>query len=75
MRRMGMNRDPKRDSYDLLSNSCLHFMKYVAEAGGALMPTVIAPQPAGYIVQVRLQHRDLNYDTSAGLVVDDTPLD
>lgn len=59
--RQGQNNDPGRIPYSLLTNSCLHFMKATAEAGGALMPPVIAPQPAGYIVAVRLLHPDLDF--------------
>ena len=62
--RMKKNSDPHRAPYELLSNSCLHFMKEVAEAGGARMPAVMAPQPAGYIVQVRLQENDLDFERS-----------
>ncbi|MDD5034876.1 MAG: hypothetical protein PHE55_08975 [Methylococcaceae bacterium] len=72
--RMKQNTNPKRAPYELLSNSCLHFMKGVAEAGGASMPAVIAPQPAGYIVQVRLQQNDLDFDNSGSFTVDDVEL-
>ncbi|HEX6706562.1 MAG TPA: hypothetical protein VF169_17520 [Albitalea sp.] len=72
--RMKQNADPKRVPYDLLTNSCLHFMKAVAEAGGASMPFIIAPQPAGYIVQVRLQKRELDYEPTGTIVIEATPL-
>jgi hypothetical protein len=67
--RMKKNSDPHRAPYELLSNSCLHFMKEVAEAGGSRMPAVIAPQPAGYIVQVRLQEKDLDFERSGQFTV------
>lgn len=73
--RMQQNSNPKRAPYELLSNSCLHFMKLTAEAGGASMPYVIAPQPSGYIVQVQLQHKDLNFDPSGTLTVQDIELE
>jgi hypothetical protein len=72
--RFKKNTDPKRAPYELLSNSCLHFMKEVAEAGGARMPSVIAPQPAGYIVQVQLQHNELDFDHSGQVTVEDVQL-
>jgi len=34
-RRLGENTNPRRTPYDLFSNSCLHFAKAVADAGGA----------------------------------------
>jgi len=71
---MKNNIDPNRPPYELLSNSCLHFMKGVAEAGGVSMPAVIAPQPAGYIVQVRLQRNDLDFENSGSFTVENVQL-
>jgi hypothetical protein len=59
--RQGQNNNAGRTPYSLWTNSCLHFMKATAEAGGASMPPVVAPQPAGYIVEVRLLHPDLDF--------------
>jgi hypothetical protein len=73
--RMNKNRDPKRAPYELLSNSCLHFMKEVAEAGGVRMPPVIAPQPAGYIIQVRLMGNDLDFESSGHVTIEDVQFD
>jgi hypothetical protein len=56
------NNDPTRAPYDLLDNSCLHFMKQVAEAGGATLPITVAPHPAGYMFQVQLQESTVNYE-------------
>lgn len=61
-RRMSQNGNPHRAPYELFSNSCLHFMKQTAEAGGAYMPVVIAPQPAGYIIEVRFHRNELDLD-------------
>ena len=72
--RMKSNNDPKRSPYELLNNSCLHFMKSVAEAGGASMPLVIAPHPTGYIIQVRLQKNELDFDRSGIMTVEDITL-
>ena len=69
-----MGRTCVRAPYELLSNSCLHFMKEVADAGGADLPTVIAPQPAGYIVQVRMVKNELNYDPKGELSIEGAEL-
>jgi len=62
--------DPKRADYALFSNSCLHFMKDVADAGGAGLPGVIAPNPAGYIKQVRFSFPDLDYNGPGTLKIE-----
>lgn len=59
--RLAANQNAARASYGLLNNSCLHFMKEVAEAGGAAMPTVLDPRPVAYIGRVRSQHADLDF--------------
>lgn len=59
--RLAANTDPKREPYALTSNSCLHFMKGTAEAGGAAMPWVIDPRPAGYMDRVRAAFPPLDY--------------
>jgi hypothetical protein len=69
------NRNARRTPYSLWANSCLHFMKATAEAGGASMPPVVAPQPAGYIVEVRLLHPDLDYRFSQSLSIEGVPLE
>jgi hypothetical protein len=74
-KRIALNRDPKRPPYELLSNSCLHFMKSVSEAGGARMPPVVAPHPVGYIFQVQMQEADLELDASRRLTVQDISLE
>jgi len=73
--RMDQNRDAKRESYDLFTHSCLHFMKSTAEAGGARMPGVLAPHPVGYIFQVQVQENDLELTTTGTLMVEATELE
>jgi len=73
--REAKNTDPKRAPYALMSNSCLHFMKETAEAGGARMPPVIAPHPAGYIFQVQLQQSDLDYSVTGETTAQDIELE
>lgn len=65
--RVRQNGNPARTPYDLFSHSCLHFMKAVAEAGGARMPDVLDPRPAGYIERVRAGFPDLDFSPSGGV--------
>lgn len=58
---MGQNSNPARKPYELLTHSCLHFMRDTAAAGGANMPWVIDPRPAGYIERVRGDFPDLDF--------------
>jgi hypothetical protein len=67
--RLAANSNPHRKPYDLFSNSCCHFMRDVADAGGASIPPVVPPQPSGYIRVVRAGHPTLDYSLSGGLVV------
>ena len=69
-RRMHDNMNPSRTPYDLLSNSCMHFMKDVAAAGGANMPAVFDPRPAGYIDRVRSTFPDLDFTRPTALSVE-----
>lgn len=62
--RMRENTNPHRTPYDLISNSCLHFMKQIAEAGGARMPSIVDPRPAGYMDRVRSSFPDLDYQSN-----------
>ena len=74
-RRLRSNSDALREPYDLLDNSCLHFMKQVTEAGGVTMPVVIAPQPAGYVLLVRLQYPNLDLSRAGQLSIDGVTLE
>jgi hypothetical protein len=67
--RLAANTRPGRASYDLFTNSCLHFMKEVADAGGAGMPAVRDPRPAGYIDRVRASFPDLDFRRPNALAV------
>jgi len=68
--RMATNTNPARPPYDLLSNSCLHFAKATASAGGCDMPMVIDPRPAGYIERVRNDFPDLDFTPPATLSIE-----
>jgi hypothetical protein len=68
--RMALNSNPKRAPYELLSNSCMHFMKDTAIAGGAIMPGVFDPRPAGYIDKVRDDFPDLDFKLPSTLTIE-----
>ena len=68
--RMALNTDASRTEYSLVTNSCLHFMKETVEAGGALMPGVFDPRPAGYIGHVRGQYPDLDFRPGGSLSIE-----
>src|SRR5262245_21455705 len=68
--RWNQNNQEDRAPYTLLGNSCLHFMKEVAEAGGAIMPPVFDPRPAGYIERVRAQFADLDFSQPKNLAIE-----
>lgn len=53
--------NPNREPYSLWSNSCNTFMRQVAVAGGAIMPSVVDPRPIGYIERVRVTYPDLDF--------------
>ncbi|MEZ5353893.1 MAG: hypothetical protein R2762_14745 [Bryobacteraceae bacterium] len=60
-RRLLDNSNASRAPYSLMTNSCCHFMRDVAVAGGATMPWVAPPNPSGYIRVVRAMHPELDY--------------
>ncbi len=70
LRRAGENANPRRTPYDLTSHSCLHFAKAVAEAGGATLPRVIDPRPAGYMDSIRDDLPDLDFSQPARLSIE-----
>jgi hypothetical protein len=73
--RIRANADAKREPYSLLGNSCLNFMKEVAEVGGARMPLTVAPHPAGYVVLLQMLQPDLSYDAKSPVAVEDIELE
>ena len=68
--RLADNMNPKRSPYELLTHSCMHFLKDTAIAGGAAMPMVIDPRPAGYIDRVRDDFRDLDFSPPSALSIE-----
>lgn len=67
--RKSENANPNRREYSLLDNSCIHFAKETAEAGGADMPSVIDPRPSGYIDRVRSSFPALDFTPPTELVI------
>ncbi len=54
--------NPARRPYDVMFNSCLHFMREVVVAGGVNMPWVMDPRPVRYMPRVRERYPDLDYN-------------
>ena len=61
IKRFNENTNPKRQPYDLFSNSCNHFMKGVLEAAGVDVPYMIDPRPNSYIAEIRDDFPKLRY--------------
>jgi len=55
------NANSKRKPYDLLSNSCIHFVKEITEKAGVSSPWMIDPRPNSYIGEFRDEFPDLDY--------------
>jgi hypothetical protein len=64
------NSNPRRTPYDLLTNSCLHFMRDIAVAGGASMPAVVVPTPVSYMSRVHGEHPDLGFSRPVALTIE-----
>lgn len=70
--RKSQNGNPNRVPYDLTSNSCIHFVKKVAEAAGIDTPWMIDPRPNSYIGEFRDEYADLDYDPATKKVTIET---
>lgn len=60
-KRMKENANQSRQKYDLVFNSCNHFMKGVLEAAGVNTPSMIDPRPNSYIQEIRGLYPKLDY--------------
>lgn len=68
------NRNSSRKPYELMSNSCNHFMKGVLDAAGLNLPYMFDPRPNSYIEEIRDDFSDLDYSKVENkLVVEDAP--
>lgn len=56
------NSNRKRPPYSILSNSCIHFVKAVAQAAGVHTPWMLDPRPNSYIGEFRSDFPDLDFD-------------
>lgn len=68
--RVGQNGNPNRPPYTLTGNSCMHFSKKVAEAGGAEIPWIADPRPTSFIAEVQSIHPKLTFVPPATLTID-----
>lgn len=59
--RKSQNNNPKRKPYDLTSNSCIHFVKWVVKSSGNKTPWMMDPRPNSYIGEFKDDYRDLDY--------------
>lgn len=66
--RLNENGNSSRESYEILSNSCLHFMKLTLEAAGISTPWLVDPRPNSYIEELRSDYPDLDYSPKTNLV-------
>lgn len=67
--RVRLNKDPKRAPYTLTGNSCMHFAKLVAEAGGAKIPMIIDPRPISFIEAVQAIYPKLSFKPPGSLTM------
>jgi hypothetical protein len=67
-KRVGANKDPQREPYHLLSNSCIHFVKEVMEVGGVDTPVMIDPRPIGYVDRIRARLLALDYTPKGNIL-------
>jgi hypothetical protein len=65
-KREGENSNPNRTPYDLHNNSCMHFAKWTAEAGGVTLPLGMTGAPADWIEDVRDEYPDLQFTPGGG---------
>jgi hypothetical protein len=66
--RKSQNIQLSRRPYDLLTNSCVHFVKQTCEKAGVSTPWMIDPRPNSYIGEFRDDFPDLDYDYEKNLL-------
>lgn len=59
--RKSQNSNKKRKPYDLLNNSCIHFVKDLTTKAGVKAPWMADPRPNSYIGEFRDDYIDLDY--------------
>lgn len=73
LKRHRENSNPQRKPYELISNSCNHFMKGVLEAAGVSIPYMIDPRPNSYIEEIRDDYKDLDYSKDSNTLSIENP--
>ena len=63
--RKSQNAFPNRRPYDLISNSCIHFVKEITERAGVATPWIVDPRPNSYMGKFRDDFPDLDYKNGA----------
>jgi len=66
--RKSQNSFAKRKPYDLLTNSCIHFVKEITEKAGISTPWMADPRPNSYIGEFRDDFLDLDFKDSVLVV-------
>lgn len=59
--RKSQNAFPNRKSYNLMTNSCIHFVKEITEKAGIATPWMADPRPNSYMGEFRDDFPDLDY--------------
>lgn len=72
-KRMFENSNNNRKKYDLISNSCNHFMKGVLDAAGIKTPYMFDPRPNSYIEEIRVNFPKLDYSRAKHKLVVENP--
>ena len=60
--RKRQNANSKREPYNIITNSCIHFVKKITKLAGVDTPWMIDPRPNSYIGKFRDDFPDLDYD-------------
>jgi hypothetical protein len=63
------NTNPKRQPYNLFSNSCVQFAKGVVETAGVGTPWMVDPRPNSCIGEFRDSFSDLDFDAKTRKLV------
>lgn len=59
--RKSQNASPHRRPYNLMTNSCIHFVKEITERAGVPTPWMVDPRPNSYMGEFRDDFPDLDY--------------
>lgn len=68
LKRVAENSNSNRKPYDILRNSCVHFMRDTLAQTGLNLPGMIDPRPNGYIDELRDLFIDVDFAPASGKV-------